>query len=62
MKGWWHEQRIRERAYEIWERAGSPAGKAEEHWLQAEVEIAAREQGLEQEAKLELELEHEGVI
>jgi DUF2934 family protein len=56
--GWWHEQRIRERAYQIWEHAGRPEGKSAEHWLQAEAEIAAEEQGLEQE----VELESEGVV
>jgi hypothetical protein len=34
------EQRIRERAYAIWEGEGRPAGRAEAHWLQAEAEIA----------------------
>lgn len=58
MTGWWHEQRVRERAYEIWERAGRPEGKAVEHWQQAEAEIVAEEQGLEQE----VELEAEGVV
>jgi hypothetical protein len=56
--GWWHEQRVRERAYQIWERAGRPEGKPVEHWLQAEAEIAAEEEGLEQE----VELESEGVV
>ena len=58
MTGWWHEQRIQERAYEIWERAGCPEGKSVEHWLRAEAEIAAEEEGLEQE----IELENEGVV
>jgi hypothetical protein len=31
---------IRERAYRIWEREGRPAGRAEQHWAQAEHEIA----------------------
>jgi hypothetical protein len=35
------ERRIRERAYEIWEREGRPVGRAEEHWRQAATEIAA---------------------
>jgi hypothetical protein len=34
--GWWRQLRIRERAYELWEWAGRPEGKAVEHWLQAE--------------------------
>jgi hypothetical protein len=58
MTGWWHEQRVRERAYEIWERTGRPEGRAVEHWCQAEVEITGEEQGLEQE----VELEAEGVV
>ena len=36
---WWRQLRIRERAYELWERAGRPEGKAVEHWLQAEDEL-----------------------
>jgi hypothetical protein len=48
----------RERAYEIWEHTGRPEGKAVEHWLQAEAETAAEEEGLEQE----VELEAEGVV
>jgi hypothetical protein len=36
------ETRIRERAYEIWEREGCGHGWALDHWLQAEEEIAAR--------------------
>jgi len=31
--------RIRNRAYEIWESEGSPADRHDEHWLQAEHEI-----------------------
>ena len=40
------------------QRAGRPEGKAMEHWLQAEAETAAEEEGLEQE----VELEAEGVV
>jgi hypothetical protein len=29
------EQRIRERAYEIWENEGCPEGRGSEHWDQA---------------------------
>ncbi len=29
------EQRIRDRAYEIWEREGRPQGKDAEHWVRA---------------------------
>ena len=33
------EQRIRVRAYHIWERAGCRDGRAEYHWREAEREI-----------------------
>ena len=39
----WYEQRVRERAYEIWQKAGCPEGASAEHWLQAEAEITAEE-------------------
>ncbi|HLY47419.1 MAG TPA: DUF2934 domain-containing protein [Stellaceae bacterium] len=55
MAGFWHEERIRERAYEIWDHAGRPEGKELDFWLQAEAEITADEKGLEQEIKLESE-------
>lgn len=48
-----HERQIRERAYQIWEREGRPDGKSVAHWLQAEAEIAANEQELNEELKLE---------
>ncbi|MBN9055043.1 MAG: DUF2934 domain-containing protein [Rhizobiales bacterium] len=33
------EDRIRRRAYELWQQEGSPEGKPDDHWLQAEHEI-----------------------
>ena len=33
------EQKIRERAYEIWDREGRPLGRELEHWTQATREI-----------------------
>lgn len=38
------EQKIRERANQIWEEEGRPEGSHEEHWRRAEEEIAASEQ------------------
>ena len=35
------QERIRERARAIWEREGQPEGRHEEHWREAENEIAA---------------------
>jgi hypothetical protein len=36
-----NEARIRQQAYEIWEREGRPEGHQEEHWAQASREIVA---------------------
>jgi len=36
------EDAVRLRAYEIWERAGSPDGSHEEHWEQARTELEAQ--------------------
>jgi hypothetical protein len=33
------KRRIRERAYEIWERKGRPAGQQDQHWYEAEREL-----------------------
>ena len=33
-------QRIKLRAYLLWEQEGRPEGRAEEHWLRAEAEMA----------------------
>lgn len=41
------EDRIRRRAYQIWEEQGWPHGRAHEHWLQAEREIASAGPGPE---------------
>lgn len=35
--------RIRRRAYEIWEREGSPEGRAEEFWQQAKSSLEAED-------------------
>ena len=40
------EQRVRIRAYEIWEREGCPEGGAEQRWLRAEEELLAAEAGV----------------
>lgn len=34
-----NEEKIRQRAYEIWEREGRPEGRGHEHWSQARREI-----------------------
>ena len=38
------EERIRTRAYELWEAEGRPPGREVEHWLQAAQELAAEQQ------------------
>ena len=35
------EERIRHRAYELWEQAGRPPGQSEKYWQQARVELEA---------------------
>jgi hypothetical protein len=35
------EERIRHRAYELWEQAGRPHGQAEKYWQQARAELEA---------------------
>jgi hypothetical protein len=34
-----HQERLRQRAYELWEREGRPHGREAEHWKQAEAEL-----------------------
>ena len=58
MQGYWQEERVRQRAYEIWQRRGCPEGQADEHWAQAEAEIASENQ----DAQRERDLEHEGAV
>jgi Protein of unknown function (DUF2934) len=41
-----HEDQIRKRAQELWERAGKPGGRDEEFWHQAEREL----QGVDEES------------
>lgn len=44
-----HEERIRERAYELWLAEGCPEGRAEAHWEMAR-EMLAGDDGHEQHA------------
>ena len=37
------QERIRQRAFELWEQAGSPEGEHEQHWYQATREIEAED-------------------
>ena len=39
------EERIRQRAYQIWQSEGHGHGRQDDHWHQAEREIAAEEAG-----------------
>lgn len=40
-----NEERIRQRAYEIWQTEGAPEGCADRHWQQAQQELAGSEAG-----------------
>jgi hypothetical protein len=35
------EERVRRRAYQLWEDDGAPEGKADEYWSRAEKQVAA---------------------
>ncbi len=37
------EERVREKAYALWQAAGEPHGLADEFWLQAEAAVCAEE-------------------
>ena len=39
------EQRVRERAYQIWLDEGRPEGRAKDHWQEAEKQIIGEEPG-----------------
>jgi hypothetical protein len=43
------QQRIRDKAYELWESAGSPDGEEERFWLQAQGEIDQDEAKLDRD-------------
>lgn len=38
------DERIRTRAWQLWDQAGRPEGRDEEFWLQAEIEIREMEE------------------
>ena len=44
------EERVRQRAHQLWEQAGRPEGLAEEHWEQALQQITAEAATDDQEA------------
>ena len=46
------EQRLRDRAYKIWEDAGRPDGSHEDHWKQAEEQHDLTEQESEEVTKV----------
>jgi hypothetical protein len=39
------EQRIRERAYELWQQDGAPEGRADEYWEKAQRQVLAESSG-----------------
>ena len=40
------EERIKARAHEIWQREGSPEGRENDHWKEAEQELDAENTGV----------------
>jgi hypothetical protein len=48
------EQRIRERAYYIWEREGHPVGRADAHWHAAKLELSTQVQSVAPEASIDV--------
>jgi len=56
------EDRIRRRAYELWQAAGAPRGDGAEFWLQAEAEIAQTNSAIDEDtpdAAVRREIERE---
>jgi hypothetical protein len=47
------ERRIRVRAYEIWDAEGRPHGRHEQHWREAEQEIAHAENATEPAGRID---------
>ncbi len=39
------DERIRDRAYALWEQNGHPEGRAKEHWHQAQSDLKAEDAG-----------------
>jgi hypothetical protein len=50
------EERIRQRAHQLWEQAGRPEGFAEQHWEQALGQITAENTGADDQARGESNL------
>jgi len=48
------EERIRRRAYEIWEENGRAEGREGEHWQQARQEIEGAEEGVTAQPPIEM--------
>ncbi len=38
-----HDDKIRDRAYQLWDKAGQPEGREQEFWFEAERELAEEE-------------------
>ena len=45
-----HDERIRQRAHEIWEEEGRPEGREYSHWLRARADIREEEGEVEERA------------
>ena len=44
-----HDEKIKSKAYEIWEEEGRPAGRHDEHWSRAEQHVGMMGDGTEEQ-------------
>jgi hypothetical protein len=56
------EERIRHRAYELWEQAGRPPGQSEKYWQQARAELEADVSRDQQAPQAEAERRARGML
>ncbi|MBW9054989.1 DUF2934 domain-containing protein [Rhizobium mesosinicum] len=49
------ENRVRERAYAIWEKEGRPEGQDRRHWKEAEVELRGETTKVNEQARKQIE-------
>ncbi len=50
------EQKIRDRAFQLWDQAGQPEGREEEFWFLAERELAERDEADTSEQNADIDL------
>lgn len=55
------EDRIRARAYQLWEEEGRPEGRAEQHWFTARESLAVEENQESTYLPIDTDTEHEPI-